>query len=355
MIASAHIIGGEALGGAELFYVRLLCALQARHHPVLAINVAGSQVSARLPAATTQFHVPMWGIWDLLSRWRIGEIVRKRQPDIVQTYMGRATRLTHLPPGRRPIHVARLGGYYAPHGYRHAHAWIANSPGIRDHLIQHGFPPNRIFHISNFVAPCHPSSVATLQQLRQEFTIPDDALVVVAVGRLHPVKGFNDLLEAFAAIPARIHERPVYLVIVGDGPLAASLRHYAGQLGIGNRIRWPGWRDDAGCFQELADLCVCSSRQEGVGNVILEAWARGRAILSTRAQGLQEVITDRQDGWLTPVGDTSALAAALDLLLRDEMLRGELAANGKRTLLARHSEEAIVNAYLDLYDHLLTA
>lgn len=355
MIASVHIIGGDSLGGAELFYVRLVDALQARHHPVLAINVAGSQVSARLRTETAQLHVPMWGIWDLLSRWRIGEIVRARQPDIVQTYMGRATRLTHLAPGRRPVHVARLGGYYAPHGYRHAHAWIANSPGIRDHLIQHGFPPNRIFHISNFVAPCNPSSMITLQRLRQEFTIPDDALIVTAVGRLHPVKGFGDLLEAFAAIPTRIHERPVYLVIVGDGPLAVSLRHHAEQLGIGDRVCWPGWRDDAGCFQELADLCVCSSQQEGVGNAILEAWARGRAVLSTRAQGLQEVITDREDGWLTPTGDPAALAAAMELLLRDESLRRELAANGNRTLIARHGEEAIINAYLDLYDRLLAA
>lgn len=355
MIASAHIVAGQALGGAELFYVRLINALQERRQPVLAINSPGSRVSARLQAEVTQRHVPMQAIWDFPSRWRISAILRQYQPDIVQTYMGRATRLTHLRPGRRPIHVARLGGYYAPHGYQHAHAWIANSPGIRDHLIHHGFPPNRIFHISNFVAPSEPSSAAALWQLRQELAIPDDALIVAAVGRLHPVKGFDDLLDAFEAVPAWIHERPVYLVIVGDGPLAASLRHHAEQLGIGNRVCWPGWRDDAGCFQELADLCVCSSRQEGVGNVILEAWSRGRAVLSTRAQGLQEIITDRKDGWLTPAGDPTALAAAMELLLRDESLRRELAVHGNRTLMARHGEEAIVNAYLDLYGHLLGA
>ena len=353
MIASAHIIGGGALGGAELFYIRLVNALQARGCPILAINVAGSQVSARLRPETTQIHVAMRGIWDWWSRWRIGVILRERQPDIVQTYLGRATRLTHLPPGRRPIHVACLGGYYDPRRYRHAHAWIANSPGIRDHLIQHGFPSNRIFHISNFVAPCHPSPATDLRQLRQELALPDDALIVTTVGRLHPVKGFDDLLEAFAAVPDHIHERPVHLIIVGDGPQARGLKCYTEQLGIARRVHWPGWRDDPGRFQELADLCVCSSRQEGLGNVILEAWARQRPVLSTAAPGLQEVIADHEDGWLTPIGDPPALAAAMERLLRDEALRRELAANGYRTLLVRHGEEVIVSAYLELYDRLL--
>lgn len=353
MITSAHIIGGEALGGAELFYVRLVNALQARHHSVLAINVAESRISAQLNKQIAQAHIPMWGIGDLLSRWRIGRVLREHQPDIVQTYMGRATRLTHLAPGGRPIHVARLGGYYTPHGYRHAHAWIVASPGIRAHLLHHGFPADRIFHIGNFVAPYDPSPATALGQLRREFEIPDDALIVTAVGRLHPVKGLDNLLKAFASISPCIRNRPVYLIVVGDGPMAARLSQYAKQLGIVQRVRWPGWRDDAGRFQELADLCVCSSRQEGLGNVILEAWARGRAVLSTRAQGPSDIISDREDGWLVPVGDPAALAAAMELLLREDALRRQLATNGNRALLAQYGEEAIVNAYLECYTTLL--
>ena len=353
MIASAHIIGGEALGGAELFYTRLVNALRARQHSALAITVADSRISARLDAQIPQIHVPMWGVADLPSRWRIGRALREHRPDIVQTYMGRATRLTHIAPGRRPIHVARLGGYYTPHGYRHAHAWVAASPGIRDHLLQHGFPADRIFHIGNFVAPYHPSPAATLSGLRRECDIPEEALIVTAVGRLHPVKGFDNLLRAFAKVAPRIQDRPVFLIVVGDGPLATKLSRQAGQLGIGRRVRWPGWRDDAGRFQELADLCVCTSSQEGLGNVILEAWARERAVLSTRAQGPANIITDRENGWLVPIGDAAALASAMELLLRDDSLRRQLATDGNRTLLAQYSEDAIVNAYLDCYSTLL--
>lgn len=354
MMASLHIIGGKRLGGAELFYARLVNALHQRGLATQAMTVPDSLTAAELEPTVPQLHVPMRGVWDLWSRWQISKAIRQSRPDIVQTYMGRATRLTCLPLGQPPVHIARLGGYYAPHGYRHAHAWVVNSPGIHDHLIRHGFPPERVFYISNFVAPCIPTAPEALRSLRQELAIPAEALMVVAVGRLHPVKGFADLLNAFAAVPAWIHDRPVYLIIVGDGPLAIPLQRHAERLSIGDRVRWPGWREDAGRFQELAELCVCSSRQEGVGNVILEAWAHCRPVLSTRAQGLQEVITDRENGWLTPVGEPAALAQAMEQLLRDEPLRHELAANGRRTLLARHSEETIVNAYLDLYQHVLT-
>ena len=355
MIESLHIIGGKRLGGAELFYARLVNALYRRGHAALAMTVPDSLTAAEIDPEVARIHTPMRGVWDVWARWQIGKAIRQHHPDIVQTYMGRATRLTRLPFGQRPVHVARLGGYYAPHGYRHAHAWVANSPGIHDHLIQHGFPPERVFYISNFVAPCTPAMTGALQPLRHELAIPDEALIVVAVGRLHPVKGFDDLLEAFAAVPVWIHDRPIYLIIVGDGPLAIPLQRHADRLGISDRVRWPGWRGDAGRFQELADLCVCSSRQEGIGNVILEAWARRRPVLSTRAQGLQDIVTDQEDGWLTPVDDPAALAEAMTLMLRDEPLRHELAVNGRQTLTTRHSEETIVNAYLDLYQRLLAA
>jgi len=352
MIASCHIVGGKAVGGAELFFVRLVNALAMRGYPTSAITVEHGGVSSRLRPEVVQTHVAMRAVWDFQSRWQIRRALRKQPPDIVQTYMGRATRLTSLPPNRQPIHLARLGGYYDLHGFQHAHAWIAASPGIRNHLIKNGFPVNRVFHISNFVPPYQPSATADLQQLRRQFAIPAEALIVTAVGRLHPVKGFDDLLSAFASVPSTIDARPVYLIVVGDGPLASQLQHYARQLGIDRRVCWPGWRDDAGRFQELADLCVFTSREEGLGNVILETWARAKALISTRAQGPTDTITDRKDGWLTPLNDPKSLAAAIELLLRDEALRLELATNGCRALATRHNETTIVDAYLELYRKL---
>lgn len=355
MITSAHIIGGEALGGAELFYVRLVNALQARRQPVLAITIPDSQISARLHADVTQTHVPMRGIWDLPARWRIGAILREHQPDIVQTYMGRATRLTHLAPGRGLMHVARLGDYYNLKGYRHAHAWIGNTQGICDYLVRNGLPAARIAHIGNFVDIPAASAPERLVDQRRRLGIPEDALVLVAVGRLHPVKGFEDLLTALATLGTTFYHRPLCLVIVGDGPLNVKLRTYADQLGVSERVRWAGWQLDPHPYYELADLFICPSRHEALGNVILEAWSHGRAVLSTQTAGALELIANGEDAWLVPTEQPQALADGIRLLLEDEPLRAQLASRGRAKVETHYSQQHIVNAYLELYHRLLAA
>lgn len=352
-IVSAHVIGGRLLGGAELFYARLVNALHRRGQTTLAITNADSLIANELSPAIARVSVPMRGIWDLWSRWRIRQAVQRFQPDIVQTYMGRATRLTHLPAKRRFVHIARLGGYYTLDGYRHADAWIGNTQGICDYLMQNGLPAERVFHISNFIIPPKPSEPDVLAQRREELTIPQEALLIVAVGRLHPVKGFDDLLTAFASVPASLASRPTYLIIVGDGPLHHSLRQLAAQLGIADRVRWTGWQRDPGRFQELADLIVCPSRHEPLGNVILEAWAWRRPVLATRTLGPAEIAVHQEDAWLTPVANPAALAAALRLLLTDAPLRDFIAINGYRKVIAHYSENSIVNAYLEVYARLL--
>lgn len=355
MISSVHIIGSKRSGGAEQFYGRLVRALHEQHHPVLAINPPGSLVADDLAADVPQTHIPMRGAWDVLSRWQISRRVAAAQPDIVQTYMGRATRLTHLhPQGVRPVHVARLGGYYDLKGYRHAHAWVGNTRGICDYLVRHGLPADRVFYVGNFVDPAPLITPAQRIRMREAWGIPLDALAVLAVGRLHPAKGMEDLLAAFSRLPSAIHERPIYLTIVGDGPLRDQLAQYSAQLPAHERIRWAGWQTDVMPFYAQADVFVCPSRHEPLGNVILEAWAHRLPVVSTQTLGASELITHGANGLLTPCADSPALAAVLlDVLTTHDKACKTLGMAGYETLLHNYSKEAVVKAYLVLYDTLL--
>lgn len=350
MTRCIHILGNRTGGGAETFYCRLINALHAEPDlAVCAVHPANSVPCRGLGPGVAHEHLAMWSVFDPFARWRIRRLACASTPTIVQTYMGRATRLTRLP--RRPglVHIARLGGFYRVRHYQHAHAMVGNTRAICDYLVREGVPAARVFHIGNFVNDTPPVTPAEQAALRAAWQVPPDALVVTVVARLHENKGVPDLLAAFATLESQLRERPLRLLCVGDGPEREHLQRQAQALGIADRVIWTGWQMEPHRFVALADLSVCPSRHEPLGNVILEGWASGRAMLSTRTHGGEDLITHGQDGWLVPVQDPPALAAAMLALLRDDALRRALAAGGATTLAQRHSRQVVVKAYCDLY------
>jgi glycosyltransferase involved in cell wall biosynthesis len=350
-ISSLQVIGSKGPGGAENFYIRFIQALHAAGAPVQALNPPGSPVAQALEGEVTQLHLKMRSVYDFVSRWHIQRIARQQRPDIVQTWMGRATRLTHLHPKHDPLHVARLGGYYNLKGYRHAHAWIGNTRGIADYLVSNGLPAERVFHIGNFVDPALEKDATLIRSTRGELGIPDDALIISAVGRLHPNKAFDTLLHAFTRLPDQIGGRPLHLVIVGDGDLREKLQAQAGQ---NRRVHWAGWQTDTDPYYHMADVFVCPSRHEPLGNVILEAWAHHCPVISTRTDGGLELVEDGVNGLLTEVDAPADMADALrNLLAADASARLALADNGLQTLESKFSREAIINQYLAVYQQLL--
>ena len=240
---SWHVLGGRQFGGADQFYVRLIQALNDRpDHEALAINRRRSAVAAALDGACGQRHLPFANKYDRYTTWRLGRWIGRERPDVVQTYMGRATRLTRVPRGSGTIHVARLGGYYKIRGYyEHADAWVGNTQGVCDYLVRQGLPAERVFKIGNFVPERDGAITAQeTQHLRHRLGIPDDALVLFTLGRFIEVKGFDDLLQAFARMPASLQGRPLFLVLAGDGPLGQPLHSLAMRLGVQRRVVWPG-------------------------------------------------------------------------------------------------------------------
>lgn len=351
MIHSIHIIGSRQLGGAEQFFLRLVSALDRQGLTVLAVSRPGGLVNEALNGTVPHQTIPMRNGWDFFSALKIRRLIHSARPSIVQTYMGRATRLTRLPRGSAAIHVARLGGYYKVKGYyQHAQAWVGNTRDICDYLVREGLPADRVYHIGNF-APLAPSPADTVvQALRQSLQIPAEAVVLFALGRFIEKKGFADLLEAFARVPRVIHGRPVILLVAGDGPLQKPLQRQARQLALTARLRWVGWQNDPGPFYDLADMLVCPSRQEPLGNVILEGWAHRLPVIATRTAGPLDLVTEEENGLLVEIGNPAALAARITALVKagPEDWR-YLAENGRRSVAQHHSEEAVVKAYLALY------
>ncbi len=355
-IHSLHILGSREFGGADQFYVRLSRALQQAGQPVTAIMRPGSPVANALKMSDVEkVHLPLANWWDLWSAWQIRRRIAARQPCIVQTYMGRATRLTRVSEKSRAVHIARLGGFYKIDGYyRHAHAWIGNTRAICDFLVKSGLPARRVHHIGNFVPEPMTFSEGEKSALREKWQLPKNAWIVFALGRLIEKKGFQDLFQALARLPQEIAGRPIVLLLAGDGPDRQVLEHQARELGISDRVRMLGWQDPPDAFYRIADGFVCPSRHEPLGNVILEAWNHALPVVSTRSDGALELIEHGQTGLLCEGKNPQDLAERLqEMLEAPAAARQAMAAAGNARLQAHYGQATIVQQYLALYRELL--
>jgi glycosyltransferase involved in cell wall biosynthesis len=349
---SVHIIGSKTLGGAERFFLRLVHALKDRGE-VSAFVRKKSEVRGELGDGVHCMEFPMRTVWDPFSKMKIRRAIFKLKPDIVQTYMGRATRLTRLPSGKGIVHVARLGGYYKPDGYRHAHAWIGNTRGVCDFLIKNSFPKDRVFCIGNFIDPPELREERDIRILKDSFNIPEDALILMAAGRFIEIKGHAHLIKAFSMLPGSINGKRPWLVLVGNGPLYPELKALSQSLSVDGRIVWTGWQNDPDPFYQMADLVVFPSLEmETLGNVILEAWAHEKPIIVTKFRGAMEITRHGLDSWQVPCEDAASLSHGILRILKDDSLMTNISREGHKRAVKEFGREVIVSKYLDLYKYL---
>ena len=333
MIRVAQILAGSAHGGAENFYVRLVQGLHAsgkieqkafiRNHQ----HRLESLLSAGVPALGYRFG----GSVHIIDRKRYLKALQSYQPDIVMTWMNRASKLT--PNGNYKL-ISRLGHYYNLKYYRHSDYWIGNTKGICDHLVKGGMPADRVFHITNFADE---TSVSPLS--RESFDTPKGVPLLLSAGRLHVNKGFDTLLQALVDIP------DVMLWLAGSGPEEQSLKQLCEKLGLDERVRFLGWRTDVAALMRTADLFVCPSRYEGLGSIVLESWVNQCPIVSTASGGPSELITDAETGLLTPIDQPVPLAATIQCLLANPAHRALLAKNAEERYWKKYSKAVVVESY----------
>jgi len=175
--------------------------------------------------------------------------------------------------------------------------------------------------------------------------------LVVAVGRVSYIKGFEDLLAAVAELPAA-----VTLTLVGDGPQLPNLKARAGRLGLNGRVRFAGWvryEEMAHIYRQAHVVALPSLCPEAFGNVGVEALSYGKAVVAYRVGGIPEWLEDGAVGLLADAADPGDLAAKLRTLLDHPARARAMGAAGRRAVreysLARHAA-----ATLAVYERALT-
>ena len=175
--------------------------------------------------------------------------------------------------------------------------------------------------------------------------------MLLAVGRLNEQKGFDLLIGAFDKIASKYHDWD--LVILGEGSLRAQLENQILKSSLDKRIFLPGLVGNLGEWYGHADLFVMSSRFEGFPNTLVEAMAYGLAVVSFDCDtGPRDIIRHEVDGLLVPLGDVTALIAALESLIADADLRKQFALRAKEAKV-RFSIEKIAGMWEELFEKVL--
>jgi glycosyltransferase involved in cell wall biosynthesis len=230
------------------------------------------------------------------------------------------------------------------HFIRRAHHVFAVSEFTRQTALLRGFPSDRISTVPNLTHQ-EPPRRADRKAVRAQLGVGDNELIVIAVGRLDPGKGFEHLIRAMAAIPPL--DRPVHVLICGESlhlpGFDRELEDLARSERVDDVVRFLGQRSDVADLLAAADVFCLPTEGEAFGLVFIEAMRAGLPVVALRSGGVPEIVVDGVTGWLSYPGDQEALTANLHRMLDDEEERRAFGEAG-RARLASHFDNATIAA-----------
>ena len=346
-----HAITRLTLGGSSENTIASCVALgRAGYDCTLAASFRESDASSLADARRRECRVvdiPALGrevapLADLTALAQLLRLIGRERPSIVHThtskagFIGRlAAVIARVPAVIHQPHGHIFYGYYSPRRTavftaleRQAARWTdriitLTDRGSAEHLAR------GIGRAAQYVAV--PSGVPTADlraaappraEARARLGLDPSAFVVVGLGRLIPIKGFDLLVRALPSLIAQIPSARV--VLVGEGPERAGLDAIAVSLGVADRLRMTGETADVTTHLAAADVVAVPSRNEGMGRVIVEAMALGLPVVAAAVGGIPDVVTDGECGRLVEPDDVDALAEALVEFGRDPVLRRKL-------------------------------
>ena len=341
-----QVMAGAAKGGAEMAFVDTCIALHEAGLNQLIVTRANPLYVERLRKAGLRVTtLPFGGKMDLYTPWRIAQLAREFQPDIVQTWMSRAAQ--RLPKRPKDCHyqvISRLGGYYRLKHFPQTDYFMTITPAIADFLVKSGVAPARIRHINNFAET---ENVATPVS-RATLNTPENAKVALCLSRLHTSKALDVAIKAIAPLP------DMHLWLAGEGPEERELKQLTSKLGLENRVHFLGWRTDRAALLKAADMCLFISRYEPFGTVFVQAWSQQIPVIVSNSDGPAQFVRDDEDALMVPIDNVGALTHAMQRL-SDQKLAETLVQNGYARYRNEFTREKTLQAYFSYFSDVISA
>ncbi len=230
---------------------------------------------------------------------------------------------------------------------------IAVSESTRDYVVEsEGVEPGRVTTIYNGIdLSIYKPRPEAKQAMRARYGFPPEAFVIAGVGRLSYQKNFTLFLDVAALVISR-HPN-AYFAIAGKGAEEASLQAHARTLGIESRVKFLGYVGDMPSLYPAIDMLLLTSRYEGLPITILEAMATGTVLVSSKLDGVQEVLCDGVDGALVAPGDAHEFARRIGTLIDQPQAVSRYRNAAMEKVRARFSAEVGTRAVETIYGKYL--
>lgn len=190
--------------------------------------------------------------------------------------------------------------------------------------------------------------------LRQKFGWAETDFIIGSLGNIRPAKGYDILLQAAALL--KNNQQTFRFIIAGQadkGNLFVELLNQRQELGLEEQVQFLGFLDDPAEFLSNLDLFLSSSISEGLPLSAIQAMAAQRPLLATRCGGYEELVTDKQNGWLVEAGNPQAITNAIESLAGAPAVRSRLAAEAKKHAVETFDISVMLKAYEQVYDQLI--
>ncbi|MDI6603932.1 MAG: glycosyltransferase family 4 protein [Thermoanaerobacteraceae bacterium] len=302
---------------------------------------------------------------DIYSIMELKHAIKVFAPDIVHIHgakaslvgriacMGKKCKIVvtvHNFPGYDKMHPLKRDVYLFINKYlnKRTSQFIAVSDALKNEIIKYeGIEENQIKTIYNCIDNSTYKINSTLN-LRKEYNLPAESLIVGSVARLIPSKGIQDLVNA-ANLLRDINN--LYFIVAGDGPMMTELKKMVNYHKLENFI-FTGFRDDIPDFLRNLDIFVLPSHQEGFGLSIIEAMFQGKPVIATNVGGIPEILKNSSYGIIINSGDVNALSKYIKKLVNDSELRKKLSQFGKEYVINKFSCEKMYREIDSIYENL---
>jgi glycosyltransferase involved in cell wall biosynthesis len=341
--------GSYSWGGLEMQAVQMAEQLQSRHHSVMFLcppntSLYKEAVLKRIPVQTEEFK----GGRNIIGTIKkIAQLIQREKFEIIHTHLSHDLWLLvpalHFARSHAKLFLTknmasgvskkdllhrllyrRVTGIFAVSNYiRQSVAATCPVPDNRIHIIPNGIPFEKFS-----------KSAVTREEVRKELGIPTDMLVVGIIGRMSPGKGHEEFLRAAAQLKSRYEHSVLFAVIGGpsyrEEQYAESLLKLSEGLGLGNFIRFIGFRSDIPRILAAIDILAFPSHEESFGITVVEAMAMEVPVVASGNAGVVDIVVDNETGISIPPKSFMALADGIERLIKNPELRIHFGIAGRK-------------------------